>query len=224
MGSRYHWGWCGHATPLPCCRQACPSVKVKGCSDRRRKDNLLVPEQRTNLLTQSLSRHSGHVVAAHNGWSVQTVRLIDRHLRRKASDRRRDRRHRNGCEMRAHELASQNQHRPGLVELRNVNRTHQASLEGKSRAYSARPASSSSGPVRARISASRAAIVRRRSRSSALVTTAARLCPAPETTASSTKATSSSDRRTAIWMLIPEWYHIGTMTLPMTKRRPTPPA
>ena len=48
---------------------------------------------------------------------------------------------------------------------------------------------------------------------------AARLGAAPEVTCSSTKATMSSGRRTAIWMVIPKWYRdgiqIGSVAVPL---------
>ena len=65
--------------------------------------------------------------------------------------------------------------RASLVERGDIDRTHQASAEGKRTTCSTSPASSGSGPVRARICASREATTRRRSRSRALLTTAARL-------------------------------------------------
>lgn len=65
--------------------------------------------------------------------------------------------------------------------------------------------------------------MRRRSRSSARVTTAARLRSVPAWTTSSTKATNSSGRRTAICLLIPQWYQSGTRTrgigIPRPERR-----
>lgn len=70
------------------------------------------------------------------------------------------------------------------------------------RAQSANPARSGSGPLLARISTSRTAATRRRSRSSARTTTAARLRSTPDRTSSSTRSTTSSGRRTVIrWLM-----------------------
>lgn len=169
----------------------------------RRWRLFLTVQQHADLLAQGAGGDCGDVVAADDRGSCQAVGAVDSHLGREPANGRGDRGDRHGRHMRAHEFARENEDRPRLVEPGDVDRPHQASSDGSLRACSARPASSGSWPVRARISASRAAIARRRSRLSARVTTAARLGSAPAPTSSSTNSTSSSERRTAICLLIP---------------------
>ena len=125
------------------------------------------------MLSQLTTEGPARPFAVSTGTSVESPR-----------DRRCDWRDGHGGKVWPHKLAREDEDGARLIEVRDVDSTHQSSWEGSPAAYSANPTSSGSSAVRARIAASRSAITRRRSRSSARVTTDARLRSLPEPTIS----------------------------------------
>src|SRR5664280_3908699 len=187
---------------------AARSVEVERGPDRLCECGFLLCQQEPQLASERTNRHRDDVVATDNAVVIEPVSWTHRHLRGQAPDAAGDGRDSDPAEVGAHDLTGEDQHRSCFVQACGMNGSHQSSSSiDVAAAYSARLSRSVSVPALARMAASRSATLRRRSRSRARDTTAARLVASPRLTRSSTKATRSSGRRMAIWVLIPERYH-----------------
>jgi len=92
--------------------------------DRLRERVLLVIKELTDLAAKIADWDRRYVIACHGAGLLQSVSNPAPNLRREPANRRRDRCHGNRIEMRADEFSCEYEHRPGLVQLRNVDRTH----------------------------------------------------------------------------------------------------
>src|ERR1019366_2453193 len=163
------------------------SIEVEGANGFG-QIGLLGVEEPADLLTDDGDRNGSDVIAGDHGAFLQAVGVVDWDLGGEPTDPCGDRSDRDRVQMRAHRLAGEDENRAGLVQSRPVDRSHQRSIEPPA-TWPASASRSVSGPDSARIFASCAAVIRRRS--------------SPFCAIVSMKSTSSSESRTAICLLIP---------------------
>src|SRR5665811_895209 len=156
------------------------SVEIERGPDRLGECGFLLCQQEAQLASERADGHGDDVVAADNAVVIEPVGWAHRHLRGQAADGAGDGGDSDPAEVGAHDVTGEDQHRSCLVQARGMNGSHQSrSSIDVAAAYSARLSRSVSVPAMARMAASRSATLRRRSRSRARDTTAARLAASP---------------------------------------------
>ncbi len=103
-----------------------PALQVECDADCASEQRLLLGEQEPDLPPERAGRNSRDVVEGDDARVIEAVRGADGHLGGEPARRRRDRRDGDVSQVRAHELAGQHDDRSRLVELRDMDRTHQS--------------------------------------------------------------------------------------------------
>jgi hypothetical protein len=188
---------------------ALDSFEIEGVMNRRCQQFLLIWKKEPDLAPQCRNRDCHNVVDADDAILIKPVARADRNFGRQAANCSGDRCDGDSGQVRPHHLPSQDENRPRLVQLGDVNWSQSISSPKVDTCAASASKSSPSVVRSARIFASRAAISRRRSRSSALSTNDARLSACRWSTSLSMKSTTSSGSRTAICLVTVQWYCYG---------------